>query len=237
MKVRSGRIRKPSAAKTRPSSPSDRGEHEHRRQAEPLLAVDIGQQHFGGAWPRDRRPAREDCVQALDFFRAGRPADRHVPRRGDAMPLPIENAEAVILVLAQPGPERGSQLGLLRRPKQCGRIPVAPCEEIADRLPDARIVGGDRGDGLVGSEQELQRLDIGVPQGEKLGGHLGPHDPFDRGMRPEPRDGEDRGGDQRPSPDPLPEESAGPRERAGSPARESIRPDAEAAGAGGETDA
>ena len=43
------------------------------------------------------------------------------------MTLTIEDAEAVVLVSTQPGPERGPQLSQLDRPKDSGCIPFTPC--------------------------------------------------------------------------------------------------------------
>ena len=125
------------------------------------------------------------------------------------MPGAIEDAEAVILVLAQPGPELGSQLGLLGQPQQCRRVPITVGEEIACQNPDTRFAGGDRRKGLVCPEHELKRS---TSASRKASSSEATWSRITRSIvaAARPRDGEDRGGDQRPGPDPVPDVSARP---------------------------
>ena len=62
------------------------------------------------------------------------------------MPLPIQDAEAVVLVLPQPRPQLGSQLGLLGRPQQAGRITICAREQPADPFLHTTFIRSDLGD-------------------------------------------------------------------------------------------
>ena len=208
VKVRSGRIRKPSAATTRPSSPRIGAATNMvgtPTRSLPSRSASITTE--GKGRETVARPA--SAVATNSASSPGYRLPRSVARdAATMMPSGLNTANPSYSSRSIHGPSSAWSSADLGRAEQGRGVDIPRRGEFAGERPDLRVVGGDQGQLLMGPEQDADRLDVGVEQGPELAGHLGPHDPLDGRSEPEARDPEDGGGDRRPDPQLLAEDLA-----------------------------